>query len=209
MRHLNDVYTQRFNKIHKHIGHVFQDRYKAILVEQNSYLLELSRYIVLNPVRARMVRSAKDWPWNSYRTTARQSTPVEWLYTNWLLSAFSHRKDLARKRYCEFVAEGKNQPPLWEQLKSQIYLGSDKFVEAMQSKADDNSDLSEIPLFQKRKKFKSLGYYYEKYKDRNTVISIVYASGGYNMKDIGDYFNLHYSRVSRIIKSMSKAKGKT
>lgn len=63
MRHLNGVYTQRFNQNHARVGHVFQGRYKAILVQKESYLLELARYIVLNPVRARMVRSAKDWPW--------------------------------------------------------------------------------------------------------------------------------------------------
>ncbi|WP_459874236.1 transposase, partial [Endothiovibrio diazotrophicus] len=67
MRQLNGVYTQAFNRMHDRVGHVFQGRYKAILVQKESYLLELARYIVLNPVRARMVRSAKDWPWSSYR----------------------------------------------------------------------------------------------------------------------------------------------
>jgi len=62
MRHLDGVYTQRFNRRHNRVGHVFQGRYKAIIVQKENYLLELSRYIVLNPVRAQMVRSAKDWP---------------------------------------------------------------------------------------------------------------------------------------------------
>ena len=70
MKYLNGTYTQAFNRRHKRVGHVFQGRYKGILVEKDSYLLELSRYIVLNPVRAHMVRSAKDWPWSSYRATA-------------------------------------------------------------------------------------------------------------------------------------------
>ena len=70
MRHLNGVYTQRFNRKQNRIGHVFQGRYKAILVDKDSYLLELARYIVLNPVRARMLRSAENWPWSSYRATA-------------------------------------------------------------------------------------------------------------------------------------------
>lgn len=69
MKYLNGTYTSAFNRRHFRIGHVFQGRYKAILVEKDAYLLELSRYIVLNPVRARMVRSAKDWPWSSYRGT--------------------------------------------------------------------------------------------------------------------------------------------
>ncbi|MGB0468715.1 MAG: transposase, partial [Pontibacterium sp.] len=62
MRQLNGVYTQRFNRQHQRVGHVFQGRFKAILVQKEIYLLELSRYIVLNPVRARRVRNAADWP---------------------------------------------------------------------------------------------------------------------------------------------------
>ena len=65
MRQLNGVYTQRFNRIHHRVGHVFQGRYKAILVQKDAYLLELSRYTVLNPVRARVVRTAEAWPWSN------------------------------------------------------------------------------------------------------------------------------------------------
>jgi len=63
MRYLNGVYTQRFNRKHSRVGHVFQGRYKAILVEKDAYLQELSRYIILNPVRAGMVESAEQWEW--------------------------------------------------------------------------------------------------------------------------------------------------
>jgi hypothetical protein len=65
MRQLNGVYTQRFNRAHGRVGHVFQGRYKAVIVQKDAYLTELARYIVLNPVRARMVRSAREWPWSS------------------------------------------------------------------------------------------------------------------------------------------------
>lgn len=67
MRQLNGVYTQAFNRRHRRVGHVFQGRYKGILVDKDSYLLELSRYVVLNPVRAGMVKDVADWPWSSYR----------------------------------------------------------------------------------------------------------------------------------------------
>jgi REP element-mobilizing transposase RayT len=70
MRHLNGVYTQGFNRRHMRVGHVLQGRFKSIVVEKESHLLELARYVVLNPVRAKMVRSARDWPWSSYRATA-------------------------------------------------------------------------------------------------------------------------------------------
>jgi len=80
MQLLNGVYTQRFNRYHKRFGHVLQGRYKAILVERESHLLELARYVVLNPVRAKMVSSAKDWPWSSYRAMSGQSDVPEFLH---------------------------------------------------------------------------------------------------------------------------------
>ena len=67
MRELNGVYTQRFNRVYQRVGHVFQGRYKAIMVEKEAYFLELARYVVLNPVRARMVGSPGDYAWSSYR----------------------------------------------------------------------------------------------------------------------------------------------
>jgi len=79
------VLTQMFNRTHNRAGHVFQGRFKGILVEKDSYLLELARYIVLNPVRAGMVRSAKDWAWSSYRATAGQCQPHPLLTTAWIL----------------------------------------------------------------------------------------------------------------------------
>ena len=67
MRQLNGVYTQATNRRHKRTGHLFQSRYKAILVDKESYLLELARYVVLNPVRAKgLVRTIDDWQWSSY-----------------------------------------------------------------------------------------------------------------------------------------------
>jgi REP element-mobilizing transposase RayT len=197
MRHLNGVYTQKFNRYHNRVGHVFQGRYKAILIQKESYLLELARYIVLNPVRAQMLRSANDWPWSSYRATAGFIEPEKWLIVDWVLSAFSKRKSLAVKRYRDFVSQGRNQPKPWEQLKNQIYLGSDEFVDEMQRKISVDSNLSEVPSTQKRQVAKSLGYYEKKYKDRDDAIVNAYASGGYSMKEIGDYVGLHYSRISR------------
>jgi REP element-mobilizing transposase RayT len=96
MRQLNGVYTQRFNRIHHRVGHVFQGRYKAILVQKDAYLLELSRYIVLNPVRAHRVRSARDWPWSNYRATAGMTAAPKWLETDWILAAFAERKKEAQ-----------------------------------------------------------------------------------------------------------------
>lgn len=206
MRQLNGVYTQRFNRKHKRVGHVFQGRYKAIIVQKQTYLLELARYIVLNPVRARMVRSAKDWPWSSYRPTAGMADSPSWLKTDWILSSFSDKRTEAIDRYKAFVAEGKNQPALWEQLKNQIYLGTEAFVQKMQTKASVQEDLSEIPLGQRRAMAKPLEYYATRSRDRDEAIVKAHNSGAYGMKEIGDHFGLHYSRVSRIISKQRKPK---
>ena len=78
LSYLNSVYTQRFNRKHSRVGHVFQGRYKAILVEKDTYLQELSRYIILNPVRAGMVESAEQWEWSSYAVTTGLVIPPSW-----------------------------------------------------------------------------------------------------------------------------------
>lgn len=78
MRQLNGVYTQQFNRRNHRRGHVFQGRYRSILVDKESYLMELTRYIVLNPVRADMVRCPLEWPWSSYRATLGFVNTPDW-----------------------------------------------------------------------------------------------------------------------------------
>jgi putative transposase len=99
MRQLNGVYTQYVNRTHRRIGHVFQGRYKAILVERDAYLVELSRYVVLNPVRAGMVSLPGEWPWSSWGAMMGQTPSPEWLETRWLLRQFSEDEVRARKVY--------------------------------------------------------------------------------------------------------------
>ena len=201
MRQLNGIYTQTFNRMNRRVGHVFQGRYKAILVEKESYLLELSRYIVLNPVRAGMVGSAKDWPWSSYRATVGLVNVPEYLNVEWVLAAFAKRKSVAIEKYKQFVADGKGQPSPWAFLQKQIFLGTEKFVENMQAMVDGEKELSEIPSSQRRPTPKSLAEYESLSNDRNMAIIRAYKSGGYTLKEIGDYFGLHYSSVSGIIKN--------
>ncbi len=165
MRQLNGVYTQRFNRQHKRVGHVFQGRYKAIIVQKDSYLVELARYIALNPVRAEMVRSAKDWPWSSYRATAEIAACPEWLTTAPTLSAFCVDSSQASAAYRAFVAAGRRQASPWTRLKNQIYLGTETFVEEMQSKAALNQDLSEVPAAQRRKRARPLEHYAREHPD--------------------------------------------
>ncbi len=209
MRQLNGVYTQRFNAIHNRCGHVFQGRYKAIIVQKDAYLLELSRYIVLNPVRAAMVRTAGDWPWSSFRATTGEARCPRWLQRDRLLSAFAATEKEAVASYRLFVADGIAQPSPWENLKHQVFLGDETFVAATQRKRPGDRDLSEIPRAQRRPSGKPLTEYARQHALRDDAIAAAYAGGGHTMKAIGSFFGLHYSQVSRIVRRKEDAKYKT
>jgi REP element-mobilizing transposase RayT len=202
MKYLNGTYTQFFNRSHKRFGHVYQGRFKGILVEKESYLLELSRYIVLNPVRARMVRTAKDWQWSSYRATAGISVAHSCLATDWLLACFCKQRKRAQQAYREFIQRGKNQPSPWENLKNQIYLGSSEFVEEMQCKLEPDHSLNDIPKKQKQAAIKPLGYYQQQYPSRSEAMAKAYLAGHYTLKEVGQYFGVSYATVSRAVKEI-------
>ena len=208
MRQLNGVYTQRFNDLHGRCGHVFQGRYKGIIVQKDAYLRELSRYVVLNPVRARMVATPDDWPWSSYRATTGDAPCPDWLRRDWLLSAFGSTEQAAVAAYRRFVAEGVGQPGPWEHLRHQVFLGSETFVEHLRRKLPRDRDLSEVPRAQRRSLPKPLPDYARMHPDRNEAIAAAYASGGYTLKTIGDYFGLHYAQISRIVRRTQDAKNK-
>ncbi|MFB1490710.1 MULTISPECIES: transposase [unclassified Thiocapsa] len=201
MRELNGVYTQRFNRVHQRVGHVFQGRYKAILIQKEAYLLEVARYVVLNPVRARMVRSPEDYPWSSYRAMIGEDAAPEWLETRAILSAFGRTEADAVAGYRSFVAAGKGQRSPWESVKQQVFLGSEAFVEAMQRKIPQDRDLREVPQAKRRPVPRALPDYERAHADRNEAIKAAYAGGGYTMQEIGDYFGLHGSRISKIIRA--------
>ena len=200
MRYLNGVYTQRFNRTHSHVGHLFQGRFKAILVEKEAYMLELARYVVLNPVRAGMVESAEQWSWSSYPAMVGLSGCPEWFDREWLLGNFGESNRSAVRQYMRFVEDGVLQSSPWSMLKNQIYLGSDRFVEKVQSDLPSRQQkLSEIPKAQKRSMPKSIEEYLTMTSSRDEAIVAAYKSGGYTLQDIGSHFGKHYSTISRII----------
>jgi putative transposase len=144
MRQLNGIYTQSFNRRHNRVGQLFQGRFKAILVEREFHLLELCRYIVLNPLRVKGGASAQSCKWSSYRATAGLARVPEFLSTDWILSQFGKKRGRAQKQYRAFVRDGVERRP-WEELKGQIYLGTDAFIEKHPA---PNTDLKEIPRVQ-------------------------------------------------------------
>jgi len=150
MRQLSGIYTQRFNRRHGRSGHLMQGRFKGILVEKEAHLLELCRYVVLNPVRAGAARSAWNWRWSSYRATAGHEPIPEWLDALAVLSLFASRRTLAERRYREFVSDGLRSPDApWQALTHQILLGGDAFVGKAERWMDGRETLPEIPRRQR------------------------------------------------------------
>ena len=131
MRRLNGTYTQGFNRRHQRVGHVLQGRFKSILVDKDHYLLELCRYIVLNPVRARIVPKPQDWPWSSFRATAGRVVAPSWLDVPGVLRLFHRTHAVARELYKQFVREGIQQASPWEEVRGQIFLGNEAFLSRM------------------------------------------------------------------------------
>ena len=202
MRPLSAFYTQWHNRNHNRVGHVFQGRFKAIIVQREAYLLELARYVVLNPVRAGMCSMAQDWPWSSYCMMLGQTSAPPWLQRNWLLSQFSINPHVAERAYVDHVRAGVGLPSVWEELQGQMYLGNDEFVERMGEKVSNKlSTDTEIPRLQRRAKAPPLAVFVAM-TDRNTAIAQAYATGCYSMKVIAQAFEIHYATVSRIVKTM-------
>jgi len=203
MRQLNGVFTQRVNRRQGRVGHLFQGRFKAILVEQDAYLLELCRYVVLNPVRAGMVAAAADHPWSSYRATAGQAPPPPWLTTDWVLSQFGSRRGPAREHYRQFVREGMEAPCPWETLRGQIALGGEGFLQRLSPLLRGADALQEVPRAQRfvdRPKLDVLfaGLPLKMRDARNARIRQAHRDHGYTLKEIADHLRLHYTTVSKV-----------
>jgi putative transposase len=218
MRQINGVYTQVYNRRHGKVGHLFQGRFKGILVDRDAYLLEVCRYVDLNPVRAGMVAEAAQWPWSSYRAHVGQAVAPVWLDTaavhGYLLGrdAISDRdRALTAKRYAMLVARGKDVR-LWDNaLKAQIYLGDEAFITRMLALlAPEQAGASNVPSIQRRPPPKELTAYFGTYS-RNEAIVLAHTEGGYTMSAIAREIGLSVGRVSRIVRAweVDKAKGET
>lgn len=205
MRQVNGVYTQRFNRRHGRVGHVYQGRFTAILVDRDGYLLELARYVVLNPVRAGMVKDPARYPWSSYRASVGTAPSPSWLSTDWILGQFAKTRVVARRRYAVFVADGKRLPSPWSALKGQVLLGSEAFVERMRPLLEDKGELKEVPRRQRlahRPDLKALfpkGVRADK-PARDKAIRRAHIRYGYTLAAIARAAGIHYSTVSKIIK---------
>lgn len=199
MRLLNGIYTQDYNRRHRKVGHLFQGRYKAILVEKEAYLLELARYVVLNPVRAGIVEDVAAWKYSSYRgTCGEEENP--WIESDWLLGCFGANRKTAGQAYREFVHLGIGQESLWKELSAQVYLGSEDFVKKW--KEQSASDNTEIPREQRlrRRPLEEILIQKNRSEEERSCYEAHYEEG-YAQKEIAIQLGCHYSTVSRRIQS--------
>jgi putative transposase len=189
MQHLNGVYAQAFNQRHGLVGHVFGGRFKAVLVEREGHLLRLAAYVVCNPVRAGLCADPADWVYSSYRATAGLAPVPEYLTVDWLLSLFGTDRRAARARYRVYVSENSHRP--WEELRGEIYLGPDEFIDAL---APDEP-LAEIPRPQWQPLPPSLTSLFEEHGD--AALELAHRRYGYALREIADHLGVHYSTIGR------------
>ncbi len=203
MRHLNGTYTQAFNRRHQRVGHLFQGRYKAILVEREPYLLELCRYVVLNPVRARACQRPEQWRWSSYRATAGLESTPSWLTRAWVLAQFGTRERDAQAQYRAFVRAGATQRP-WEALRGQIYLGSEEFVERLTA---EQRPVPEVPRVQWQGRRPGLAEILAAREPAAQAVARAYRDYGYRLREIATHYGVHYATVSRWLREAEAEQG--
>jgi len=151
MRQLNGIYTQRFNKRHDRVGHLFQGRFKALLLQKDSHLLEACRYVVLNPVRAKRVQKPGEWIWSSYGATAGRKKLNPCLVVDWVLGQFGSERKIAEAGYRRFVRDGIGVESIWNSVRGQSVLGESDFIESLNDYVGGRKQIPEIVKSQRFK----------------------------------------------------------
>lgn len=149
MRHLNGVYTQRFNRLHKKDGPLFRGRYKAILVQEDEYLTHLIRYIHLNPIQANLTEDLLKYPWTSHKHYLKGEDQPSWLHVRLGLAFFSNKLKIALKDYRQFIKDGVDPKTLafYDKKKQTSILGDPDFLDHIKEKyiLADRKLSTEIP----------------------------------------------------------------
>jgi putative transposase len=205
MRQLNGVYTQTMNRRHRRVGHLLQGRFKAILIEKDSHLLEVCRYVVLNPVRAEVVERPGDWKWSSYRATSGQENSHPCLTIDWILGQFSRERVKAGEQYRRFVNLGIGKESIWVDVKGQAILGEDEFVDGLIDHLRKHKDIRDIAKSQRYVSRPSLVKIFTEgvmrsrgKRDRKMVEAV--EKYGYKQREVADHLGMYFTSVSRILR---------
>jgi len=211
LHHINGAYTNYYNAKRNRTGHLFQGRYKAILIERDAYCQELSRYIHLNPVRAGIVEKPEHYLWSSYLYYTGAKKPPQWLTIDTVLGSFDSSPGEAQKHYRGFVEKAlgeKAESPLKDVFAS-TFLGSEKFIAWAQERwiGFKNADTRNIPALRQIRRRPSLeevdeavrsaiaerdSHHYKKF-----CLYVSRQYGGYTLKEIGAYYSMSEAAVSQ------------
>jgi REP element-mobilizing transposase RayT len=202
MRNLNGAYAQRWNRIYRRKGHIFQGRFKALLIEKETYLLAVARYIVLNPLKAHLTSRLRGWKWSSYQATAGYCRPPKFLTVDFILSRFGHQRKRAQKEYRQFVKQAADTRSVFDDVEEGNILGFPQFIDNLREFLPDVSLKKEIPRFHRmvgRPTLSDLLAGTKNKEERDEMIGIAYFRCAYSQKEIADFLNIHYSTVSKIL----------
>jgi len=209
MRHINGAYSTYFNIRHRRAGHLFQGRYKAILVDADAYAGELSRYIHLNPFRAGMVDAPEHYAWSSYACYIDKGKSPDWLTIDFILGYFSGYNISPKQKYKEFVSTkmlGTYESPLQGTVASTI-LGQDCFIEEirethLKNRAKDRN----LPALNELSASLDVNEIYNTIKSvvkdnpsllRNYTLYLCRNYSGKSLREIGNYFGISEAAVSQ------------
>jgi REP-associated tyrosine transposase len=225
LRHIDGVYTQKFNRLHNIDGPLFRGRYKSILVEADSYLLPLIKYIHRNPVRAGLAEKPSDYEWSSHRLYLAKGKKEDWIFKDFILSMFSGKKEEASRAYKRFVSSEDEERTLriLDKIKWPPFLGSDNFIERIKEKFHSEKLDDEIPQSKELaprveliKKMVTRLYGIEGEEllvsrrgvineARNIAIYLTRQLRGDSLKQIGAHFGMNkYSSVSSVIERIKR-----
>jgi len=220
MHGINGSYTGYFNRKYERSGHLFQGRYKGILIEKDAYLLQLSRYVHMNPVRAKIVEKPERYRWSSYPSYIGKEKEYKWVEYSWILSKYGNNRETARKKYREYTKESLNtdiENPA-KNLYGQIILGGDEFIEKIRNMLKGKSISKEIAERKRILKSPSPEYIIKKVADvfgvdrdlindknirnnaaRKAAIYLAHRYSGLSNEEVGKMFGgIHYSSVSKV-----------
>jgi REP element-mobilizing transposase RayT len=220
MRHINGLYTQYFNRTHKSDGQLFRGRYKSIVIDGDSYLLELVRYIHRNPLNVALVKRLEDYSWSSHKAYISKGNEGNWMHKDFILSMLEENKSKRRQAYLDFIKQEvpKAISALYEKKKLPLLLGAKDFIDDIRQKYHDKTSIKEVPqvkeLFLDKSQIEKAvcGVYQIEVDDilksrrgnyneaRNVAIYLIRKYAGASLKDVGSRFGMNsYTSVSSVI----------
>lgn len=202
MHWLNGVFAQYSNRRHERTGHLLQGRFKSVLIGDDAYLRAVNTYVILNPVRARLVADPSEWTWSSYRASVGIEPRPSWLDLDWLRWVFGGRTLAdAQRSFKEFVGSSSETAVLDEHL----VFGGPALLEAVRIDIGATLHQSRLPREYRAMARPSLGELFPRHlpkSDRNALILRAHVVHGYRLAEIAASLFVHPNTISRVVKEL-------